>query len=69
MPHVKCPDCKGDGTIEIEGSKQKCLLCGGKELEQLTETENFCYTVQKRSWPPSGVSYDYVRKTRIYRLY
>jgi hypothetical protein len=39
------------------------------ELEQLTETETFCYTVQKRSWPPSGVSYDSLRKTRIYRLY
>ena len=38
-------------------------------LEQLSKTENFFYTVHNRSWPPYGVSYDYVRKTRIYRLY
>src|SRR5258708_29933743 len=28
-----------------------------------------CYTARNRSWPPHGVSYDQLRKTRIYRLF
>jgi hypothetical protein len=27
------------------------------------------YTARNRSWPPHGVSYDQVRKTRMYRLF
>jgi DnaJ-class molecular chaperone len=27
---VRCPDCRGDGMIEIEGKKETCLSCGGK---------------------------------------
>jgi hypothetical protein len=29
------------------------------------QNRELCYTARNRSWPPHGVSYDQVRKTRM----
>lgn len=39
----RCPDCQGQGTIEIEGKKEKCFSCGGKGKTIRTGSLQTCY--------------------------
>ena len=58
---------KKKGKPGLPGARNHpTLYDGARTVDQNRER---WYTARNRSWPPHGVSYDQVRKTRMYRLF
>jgi hypothetical protein len=45
------------------------LLYHHGRARTVDQNRELWYTARNRSWPPHGVSYDQLRKTRMYRLF